>query len=119
MGLISIFPVFLVSVALTLSLFGIVFGLPLLFSSLFIINRGVKAWRQYADSAVLHACGSAYRLVAVSYTVTLVLLVLVGWDDISSFTDVVPVLAAAIWVVATWLSAVSLLKFGGERRCSA
>lgn len=100
--LIVVAPFLLLGAVLTISLFGTVFGLPLL---LVTVPPALIAWRVRttpSDSMRLRRFASASAIVAGALTLTTAAAVAVGLDDLDAPLEWGLLAVAVAWVTAAW-----------------
>jgi hypothetical protein len=95
-------PFIVVGAALTASIFGAIFGIPLLVGSLVAFRAGRRASRHPEDVAALS--GMAWRavLAAIVVTVAVAINVVWGWEDIDTLLDLTALVVGATWAMALW-----------------
>lgn len=100
--LVVVAPLLLLGVVLTISVFGAVFGLPLL---LVTVPPALIAWRVRAapsDRVRLARFAVASALVAVALTVAIVAAAAVGLDNLDSPLEWGALAGAVAWIAAAW-----------------
>jgi hypothetical protein len=99
---IGLLPVVVVGVALTVSIYGAVFGIPLLVlvaRPWWAAIRSVQRHRRLGSTARGHTIGALAALTA-----GLVVGVLLGFDDLDTPTDVIGLAIAVGWLAMCWFA---------------
>jgi hypothetical protein len=104
--LLVVLPFVLLGIVLTLSLYGIYFGVPLLAVTVPIVLVVRDVRREPGDPGARRRLAIASAFVAVVFSAALVGLVFVGLDDVDSFGDAAWVGVGVIWTAAAWVVAV-------------
>lgn len=99
-------PFLVVGVALTVSIFGAYFGIPLLAGSWPVFRAGRRAYRQPTDPAALRRVTVLASVAAGVLTVAIVITAVVGLDDLDSALDLGALTVAVLWTAGIWSAAV-------------
>lgn len=100
--MVLIAPFLLVGAALTMSVFGAIFGLPILAASWPVFWSARRARRSPTDPASLNRLTIAAAALSLVLTVGLVVAVILGRDDLDSLVDMSAFAVALMWVVVAW-----------------
>ena len=110
--MVLIAPFLLVGAALTVSVLGAIFGLPILAASWPVLRSARRARKSPTDPASLHRLTIAAAGLSLVLTVGLVAAVILGRDDLDSLGDMGALAVALMWVAVAWRVAL------GARRAS-
>lgn len=114
-----VLPVALTGVALTVSLYGIVFGVPLLVIAVPVIVFIRRVRSDPYDIESRRRLSIASVLVAVALTVALIALVVIGRDDLDSAADYAWLAVGTAWVALAWWAAISVRSAASSQAATA
>jgi len=100
--MVTLLPLVVVGVGLTASIYGAVFGIPLLAlvaRPWWAATRSVQRHRPLGTTALGHTV-----LAIVMLTGALAVSVLLGLDDLDTATDVIVLAVAIVWLAVCWFA---------------
>jgi hypothetical protein len=97
-----VMPFLALGVILTLSLYGIYFGLPLLLLTLPPFRAGRRVVRHPDDPSALKRLARAAGFAGTVLTAVVIATVAVGWDDLDSLDAVAGLVVSLAWITGFW-----------------